>query len=421
MGKAKTFAIVTLGCKLNYAESSTIARDYVKKGYVQTAPSSKADVYIINTCSVTEHADKKSRQAVRKVLRQNPHAYVVVTGCSAQLRSEELSCLEGVGAVLGTGFRDKAVAVAEDGLAGIVLLGPCHAEGTIFSAYSAGADNRDRTRAFLKVQDGCDYRCTYCTVPLARGGSRNVSITEAVRQAEEIAAAGVKEIVLTGVNTGDYGKSTGETFPALLQALSCVPGIDRYRISSIEPNLLTEEIIQFVAKTRNFLPHFHMPLQSGSARILKKMGRRYGPDVFARKVQSIKDVTPHAFIGVDVIAGFPGETEEDFRQTYGLLKQVKPSFLHVFPFSLRPNTKAAEFPPSERIPDKEITKRVQQLGALSDTLYEDFVKANTGKKEEVLFEGKSAGGNMHGYTRNYIRIERPYDKYKINTIVEVTL
>jgi len=223
-----------------------------------------------------------------------------------------------------------------------------------------------------------------------------VSIKEAVRQAEEIAAAGVKEIVLTGVNTGDYGKSTSETFPALLQALSGVSGIDRYRISSIEPNLLTEEIIQFVAKTRNFLPHFHMPLQSGSARILKKMGRRYGPDVFARKVQSIKDVTPHAFIGVDVIAGFPGETEEDFRQTYGLLKQVKPSFLHVFPFSLRPNTKAAEFPPSERIPDKEITKRVQQLGALSDTLYEDFVKANTGRKEEVLFEGKSAGGNMHG-------------------------
>lgn len=421
MDEKKTFAIVTLGCKLNYAESASIARDFLKKGYVQTAASAKADVYIINTCSVTEHADKKSRQAIRKVQRLNPDAYVVVTGCSAQLRSTELSRLEGVGALLGTGFRDKAAAVAAAGLAGTVLMGPCHAEGSFFSAYSTGTGNKERTRAFLKIQDGCDYYCTYCTVPLARGKSRNISIAEIVSQAAEIAASGVKEIVLTGVNTGDYGKSTGETFPALLEALSRIPGIARYRISSVEPNLLTEEIIRYIAATPVFMPHFHLPLQSGSARILKKMGRRYTPEIFAQKVRLIHALIPYAFIGIDVIAGFPGETEEDFSLTYDLLQGLKPSFLHVFPFSVRPGTKAAEIPVAERVPDKEITNRVQRLGALSDTLYNDFLKANAGRKEEVLFEGRASGGKMHGYTRNYIRVEQPYDREKINTIARIIL
>lgn len=421
MSEKKKFAIVTLGCKLNYAESASIARDYIRNGYEQTASSAKADVYIINTCSVTEHADKKSRQAVRKVFRQNPQAFVLVTGCSAQLRPQVLAHMEGVSALLGTGFRDRAVEVTESGQRGTVLLGPCHAQGGFFPAYSAGSGNRDRTRAFLKVQDGCDYHCTYCTVPLARGGSRNIPIKEVVKQAEEIAATGVKEIVLTGVNTGDFGKTTGETFPALLEALSHVPGIARYRISSVEPNLLTREVVEFMAQTPGFLPHFHLPLQSGSARILRKMGRRYDPQFFAEKVRLIRSLLPHAFIGIDVIAGFPGETEEDFAETFRLLEEIRPSFLHVFPFSLRPDTRAAAFPASERVRDGVITERVCKLGQLSDTLHESFILANKGRVEEVLFEGRAAGGKMHGYTRNYIRVERPYDRSKINTVEEVLL
>ncbi|NLA15369.1 MAG: tRNA (N(6)-L-threonylcarbamoyladenosine(37)-C(2))-methylthiotransferase MtaB [Bacteroidales bacterium] len=421
MNEKKKFAIVTLGCKLNYAESASMAREYLKKGYRQTTPSAKADVYIINTCSVTEHADKKSRQAIRKVLRQNPDAYVVVTGCSAQLRPKVLGQMEGVGALLGTGYRDRVVDVTEQGQKGTVLLGPCHADGRFFPAYSAVGNRKDRTRAFLKVQDGCDYRCTYCTVPLARGKSRNISIHEVVKQAEEIAASGVKEIVLTGVNTGDFGKTTGETFLELLEALSGVSGIARYRVSSVEPNLLTEEIIRFIAETENFLPHFHLPLQSGSVEILKKMRRRYHPQLFKERIRYIRSLLPYAFIGVDVIAGFPGETEEDFFQTYNLLKEVSPSFLHVFPFSLRPGTRAAELPVSERIKDNVITERTNQLSQLSDVLYTLFMQANKGRKEEVLFEGRASGGKMHGYTRNYIRVERPYDEAKINTIEKILL
>lgn len=421
MNDKKTCAVITLGCKLNYAESATIARDLLLKGYERIGPARAADLYVINTCSVTEHADKKSRQAIRKVLRTNPDAYVIVTGCSAQLRPEDLWNIPGVGALLGTGFRDRVVHVSESGVPGTLLLEPCGDRDGFFQAYSAGEDDGERTRSFLKVQDGCDYCCAYCTVPLARGRSRNIPIAAVVRQAAEIASKGVREIVLTGVNTGDFGKTTGESFADLLRALAEVPGIDRYRISSIEPNLLTGEIIEMTAAGKRFLPHFHIPLQSGSDRVLKKMGRRYDTALFVQKVRHIRTLMPYAFIGVDVIAGFPGETEADFTDTYNLLEEFRPSFLHVFPFSLRPGTRAAAFPVTERVRDSVITKRTQLLGRLSDRLHNEFILANKGRREEVLFEGKTGKGKMHGYTRNYIRVERPYDPSLINTIVEIIL
>lgn len=421
MNEKKTFAVITLGCKLNYAESATIARDFLQQGYEKVSPSRKADVYLINTCSVTEHADKKSRQAIRKVLRINPSAYVVVTGCSAQLRPDSLETIPGISSLFGTGYRDRIVRAAGDMETGKVYLSPSEAEEGFFSAYSAGENNRDRTRSFLKVQDGCDYHCTYCTVPLARGRSRNIPIADVVHQAMEIASKGVKEIVLTGVNTGDFGKTTGESFSDLLDALATVPGIDRYRISSIEPNLLTDGIIEKIAGGKPFLPHFHIPLQSGSDPVLKRMGRRYNVALFTGKMKKIHSLMPYAFTGIDVITGFPGESEEDFINTYDLLKELKPSFLHVFPFSVRPGTRAASFPVSERIRDGIITERAHKLGELSDMLHRDFILANKGRQEEVLFEGKTRDGKMHGYTRNYIRVERPYQRTLINRVVEIIL
>ncbi|HOO42092.1 MAG TPA: tRNA (N(6)-L-threonylcarbamoyladenosine(37)-C(2))-methylthiotransferase MtaB [Bacteroidales bacterium] len=421
MNEKKTFAVITLGCKLNYAESATIARDLMQQGYEKISSSKKADVYLINTCSVTEHADKKSRQAIRKVLRINPSAYVVVTGCSAQLRPGSLGAIKGISSLFGTGFRDRIIRAVGDLEAGKVYIRPSETEDGFFRAYSAGENNRDRTRSFLKVQDGCDYHCTYCTVPLARGRSRNIPIADVVSQAREIAAKGVKEIVLTGVNTGDFGKTTGESFSDLLDALATVSGIERYRISSIEPNLLTDGIIEKIAAGKPFLPHFHIPLQSGSDPVLKRMGRRYRVDLFAQKMQKIHSLMPHAFTGIDVITGFPGESEEDFINTYNLLKDLKPSYLHVFPFSVRPGTRAASFPVSERVRDGIITRRAHELGELSDMLHRDFILANKGRQEEVLFEGKTRDRKMHGYTRNYIRVERPYQRALINRVVEVIL
>lgn len=421
MTEKKTFSVITFGCKLNYAESATIARDFLQQGYEKVSPSRKADVYLINTCSVTEHADKKSRQAIRKVLRINPCARVLVTGCSAQLRPDKLMNIAGVTALFGTGYRDRIVPLAGDPEAGKVILSPSQTEAGFFCAYSAGEDMRDRTRSFLKVQDGCDYHCTYCTVPLARGRSRNIPIADAVRQAREIASKGVKEIVLTGVNTGDFGKTTGESFSDLLDALANVQGIYRYRISSIEPNLLTDDIIEKIAKGKPFLPHFHIPLQSGSDPVLKKMGRRYNVALFAGKMKQIHSLMPHAFVGIDVIAGFPGESEQDFNDTYNLLKDLRPSYLHVFPFSVRPWTHAASFPVSERIRDGVITERAHKLGELSEELHREFILANRGRKEEVLFEGKTRDGKMQGYTRNYIKVERPYERSLINRVTEIVL
>ncbi len=421
MNEACTFTVITMGCKLNYAESATMARDLLHRGYQRVGLSRGGDITIINTCSVTEHADKKSRQAIRKALHINPKTQIIVTGCSAQLRAESLRLIPGVETVLGTDFRDRVGEVAGNPGVGALFPGTGTVGSVFFPAWSGGEDHRERTRSFLKVQDGCDYCCTYCTVPLARGRSRNIPIAEVVLQAREIAGRGVKEIVLTGVNTGDFGKTTGESFADLLRQLSYVEGIERYRISSIEPNLLTGEIIEMTARLKCFLPHFHIPLQSGSSRILRKMGRRYDPELFAGKVSHIRSLMPFAFIGVDVIAGFPGETEADFMETHNLLATLKPSFLHVFPFSPRPGTPAAKLPMSERIREGIITERTRMLGQLSDKLHQEFILANKGRKEEVLFEGKTGNDKMHGYTRNYIRIERPYDRSLINTVVEIIL
>ncbi len=417
----RTVAFVTLGCKLNFAESATLLREFVPHGFTCVSASKPADVYVINTCSVTEHADKKCRQAIRKLLKQNPQAVVAVTGCYAQLKPQEVLSIPGVAVVLGAQYKDKLVervlAHLEAMASAECLCCPTPDIRGFFSAHSTA----ERTRAFLKVQDGCDYYCSYCTVPLARGASRNTSIESLVAQAREIALAGVKEIVLTGVNTGDFGKTTGETFFDLLKALACVEGIHRYRISSIEPNLLTDEIIDWLAQMPQFMPHFHIPLQSGSDAVLERMRRRYNTEFFARKVHYIKERMPYAFIGIDVIVGFPGETAADFETTYRFLEQLNPAFLHVFPYSVRPNTRAAAFPPEERVDEAEKTRRAHLLGQLCNQLHEAFYEANRGRTEEVLFEGKIKNGLMQGYTRNYLRVERPYDKSKINEIVLETI
>ncbi|MFA7210495.1 MAG: tRNA (N(6)-L-threonylcarbamoyladenosine(37)-C(2))-methylthiotransferase MtaB [Bacteroidales bacterium] len=418
MDNPKTVAFLTLGCKLNYAETATIARDFVQHGYTLVSPSKPAGVYVVNTCSVTGNADKKCRQAIRKLIKVNPRAVVAVTGCYAQLRAPEIQKIPGVSLVLGTNYRHRIVEAVETGHS---FTCSCEELHSIFPAFSAVGNTRERTRSFLKVQDGCDYRCSYCTVPLARGGSRNIPIALAVEQAQTIAAAGVKEIVLTGVNTGDFGKTTGETFFDLLKALEEVQGIERYRISSIEPNLLTTEIIAWLAEHPKFQHHFHIPLQSGSDNVLKRMRRRYTTGLFAERLQYIRTKMPYAFIGVDVIVGFPGETEEDFETTCRFLEEVRPAFLHIFPYSVRPGTQAALFPVSERVAAEIQAERVHKLGQLSDILHESFCRANSGRREKVLFEGKTLNGIMHGYTGNYIRVEREYDKSLINTIVEVTL
>lgn len=423
-----TVAFLTLGCKLNYAESATLARQFVQSGFSHVSASEPADVYVINTCSVTEHADKKCRQAIRKVRKQQPDAVVAVIGCYAQLKAFDIMNIEGVSLVLGAEYKGRLVdevmayAAKQEESPSPFYHGtsPDHIEA-IFPAYSAGEGDETRTRSFLKVQDGCDYRCSYCTVPLARGASRNLPIAQVVAQAHEIAAQGVKEIVLTGVNTGDFGKTTGESFFDLLKALGEVEGIERYRISSIEPNLLTNEMIDWLATQPKFMPHFHIPLQSGCDKVLKKMRRRYVTSFFADKVAYIRERIPYAFIGIDVIVGFTGETAEDFEETYLFLQQLAPSFLHVFPYSMRPNTPAVGFPKEERVSDAEKTLRASRLGALSDELHHSFCQANKGRTEYVLFEGKCKEGMMHGYTRNYIRVERPFEASLINQIVEVQI
>jgi len=330
----------TLGCKLNFSESSTLAREFERGGFVRVAPDAEADICIINSCSVTEHADKKCRNLIRKLHRRNPGAIIAVTGCYAQLKPQEIAAIEGVGIVLSN--NDKGMLykrVVELSGKGRAQIYSCDTESltSFFAAFSSG----DRTRAFLKVQDGCDYKCAYCTIHYARGGSRNMPIADLVAEARQIAAAGQKEIVITGINTGDFGRTTGERFIDLLRALNEVEGIERYRISSIEPNLLTDEIIAFCAASPKFQHHFHIPLQSGSDKILGLMRRRYTTARFADRIAAVRALMPDAFIGIDVIVGFPGETEEDFRTTYDFLEGLKPAFLHIFPFSERPGTHPA--------------------------------------------------------------------------------
>ena len=415
----KKIAYITLGCKLNYAETSTYERELGKKGFEAVPWNKGADVFLVNTCTVTEHSDKKSRNIIRKLHRISPEAPIFVTGCSAQLRRADIEKIEGVERVFGANEKSLVVPTILEKVCGTAGCGKDL--GTFFPAYSSG----ERTRSFLKVQDGCDYKCHYCTVPYARGESRNIPISEIIPQAQAIAAEGIKEIVLTGVNTGDFGRSTGETFFGLIRELDKVEGIERYRISSIEPNLLTEEMIDWITSGSKFLPHYHIPLQSGCDTILKEMGRRYDTAAFAHKIQYIREKTevpggPKVFFGIDVIVGFPGETDELFMETYNFLKDiVKPAFIHIFPYSRRAGTPAAER--KDQVQDSVKTRRVQMLEELSARLHEEFINANKGVAEKVLFESTDRKGMMQGYTGNYIRISRPYDPALIDKIIDIII
>jgi len=411
-------AFHTLGCKLNFSESSTIARDFTEKGYQRVKFDELADVYVINTCTVTDQADKKCRQSVKKIIKQNPNALVAVIGCYAQLNSKEIMNIPGVGIVLGANEKFNLFQYIEHhNQTHQNIEHSCEIDSVIKfdPAYSSG----DRTRSFLKVQDGCNYPCTYCTIPNARGKSRNAGIAETINQAKEIATKGYKEIILTGVNIGDFGRSTGESFLELIKELDRVEGIERYRISSIEPNLLKDEIIEFVSKSRKFLPHFHIPLQSGSNDILALMKRRYKRELFASRVQKIKELMPSAFIGVDVIVGFPGETEEKFKETKDFLNYLDVSFLHVFSYSVRPGTPAAEMP--DKVSNITIQNRSKLLHQLSEKKHHQFYEQNINRNEIVLFEAKNEGGKMFGFTRNYLKVEAPYFKERINQLLPLKL
>lgn len=434
----KKASYITLGCKLNYAETSTYERSFIKAGYESVPWNSKADLYIINTCSVTEHADRKSRNIIRKIHRTAPEATIVVTGCYAQLKRKEVEALEGVNLVFGADEKSSLVKRTLDLIDGKASAGPAENEyrtmpsdSATFAAYSSG---EERTRSFLKVQDGCDNFCAYCTVPFARGRSRSISIDTAVSEAEKIAAAGVKEIVLTGVNTGDFGRKSGESFLELLKRLNDVEGIERYRISSIEPNLLTEDIIDWIASGTKFQPHFHIPLQSGSDTILKDVGRKYTTEFFAEKIDYIRSkmnpkpgetypdgsLKPSVFFGIDVIAGLPGETDELFQETYDFLKnRIRPAFIHIFPYSRRAGTRSAMR--KDQVQDCVKTKRVEMLEGLCRSLNEEFIDSQKGVKENVLFEESCTDGKMSGYTGNYIRVERNWDESLAGKLVEVTL
>lgn len=434
----KKASYITLGCKLNYAETSTYERNFIRAGYESVPWNSKADLYIINTCSVTEHADRKSRNIIRKIHRTAPEATIVVTGCYAQLKRQEVEALEGVSLVFGADEKSSLVKRTLDLIDGKASAGPAENEyrtmpsdSATFAAYSSG---EERTRSFLKVQDGCDNFCAYCTVPFARGRSRSISIDTAVSEAEKIATAGVKEIVLTGVNTGDFGRKSGESFLELLKRLNDVEGIERYRISSIEPNLLTEEIIDWIASGTKFQPHFHIPLQSGSDTVLKDVGRKYTTEFFAEKIDYIRSkmnpkpgetypdgsLKPSVFFGIDVIAGLPGETDELFQETYDFLKnRIRPAFIHIFPYSRRAGTRSAMR--KDQVQDCVKTKRVEMLEGLCRSLNEEFIDSQKGVKEKVLFEESCTDGKMSGYTGNYIRVERNWDESLAGKLVEVTL
>ncbi len=412
-------ALTTLGCKLNYAETSTYERGFVAHGLEVVPWSAVADVYVINTCAVTETAEKKSRNLMRRAHKANPDALVIVTGCYAELKKEKLYDSEGVSRVFAAAEKPRLV---DETLAMLnVIPSASHTSVETLPAFSSG----ERTRSFLKVQDGCNNFCAYCTVPYARGHSRNIPICELVKQAEQIAAKGIREVVLTGVNTGDFGRTTGESFLNLLKALNAVEGIDRYRISSIEPNLITEEIVDWIASGTKFQQHFHIPLQSGSDTLLKKVGRRYDTALFASRIDYIRQAMerpgePKVFFGIDVIVGLPGETEELFLETYNFLKdRIKPAFLHVFPYSKRPGTRAAVMP--DQVQDSVKTERVARLEALSDDLHAAFVAANQGLPERVLWESSVKDGMMAGYTGNYIRVEKPYDPALVNQLEDIIL
>jgi threonylcarbamoyladenosine tRNA methylthiotransferase MtaB len=416
----RTAAFHTLGCKLNFAETSTIARQLTDAGYDKVSFDEKADVYVINTCSVTENADRECKLHVKRAMKANPEGLVVIVGCYAQLKPEEISQITGVDLVLGAKEKFNILSYLDDleksESEGVVH--SCEIEETDFfiGSYSIG----DRTRAFLKVQDGCDYKCTYCTIPLARGISRSDTIDNVLKNAKEIASRDIKEIVLTGVNIGDYGKGEfgnkkhEHTFLDLIKELDQVDGIERIRISSIEPNLLKDESIELVSKSKSFVPHFHIPLQSGSDELLKKMKRRYLTKLYNNRVNKIREVMPHAAIGVDVIVGFPGETEEFFMETYNFLNELPISYLHVFTYSERENTEAAEMDGAVPIPERK--RRNKMLRILSEKKKMSFYETQLGQTLPVLWEHENKDGKMYGFTENYVRVQKDFEAASVNQI-----
>ena len=430
MAVLKKAAFYTLGCKLNFSETSTISRDFTKEGFERVDFSEPADVYVINTCSVTQNADKRFKSIVKQAQKSNPNAFVAAIGCYAQLKPEELADVDGVDLVLGatekfniTSYINDLFTNPDRGRASGAQIHSCEIEDADFyvGSYAIG----DRTRAFLKVQDGCDYKCTYCTIPLARGISRSDTLENVLKNAAEISAKGIKEIVLTGVNIGDYGKGEfgnkkhEHTFYQLCQALDEVAGIKRLRISSIEPNLLTNQTIDFVAQSKTFVPHFHIPLQSGSDTLLKLMRRRYMTNLYFDRVARINKTMPNACIGVDVIVGFPGETEELFLETYNFLSQLQISYLHVFTYSERENTPAATM--EGVVSKKTRAKRSKMLRGLSAKKRRAFYESQLGNSLIVLFEGENKQGYIHGFTQNYVKVKHPWNPELVNTLREVTL
>ena len=425
MDRKKSVAFHTLGCKLNYSETSTLSRMLEKEGFEKKQFEDLADVYVINTCSVTENADKECRQLVRRIQRKSPESLVVITGCYAQLKPNEIASIPGVDLVLGAGEKFNIGAHLKELTKGdSAKISSCDIDAV--QDFHASFSVADRTRTFLKVQDGCDYNCSFCTIPMARGKSRSNTIENVVRQAEELASKGVKEIVLTGVNLGDFGLQPSNDFPdkmerketffELVQSLDKVTGIKRFRISSIEPNLLTNEIIDFTASSRAFMPHFHIPLQSGSNTILGKMRRRYKRELYAERVEHIKKLMPHCAIGVDVIVGFPGETDLEFKETFDFLHSLDISYLHVFTYSERDNTYALDLKPV--VPISVRHDRNKTLRNLSYMKMQYFTQLHSGQTRKVLFEGNDRSGMMEGYTDNYIRVETPYRPEWVNQLVD---
>ncbi|MDR2810517.1 MAG: tRNA (N(6)-L-threonylcarbamoyladenosine(37)-C(2))-methylthiotransferase MtaB [Tannerellaceae bacterium] len=415
----KTAVYYTLGCKLNFAETSTIGRLLSEQGIRRARSGETADICVVNTCTVTELADKKCRQAIRRIHKLHPDAFVIVTGCYAQLKPQEVARIEGVDLVLGAEQKSDILShlhhLDKDRATSAVVTSPIRN----VRSFSPSCSSDDRTRHFLKVQDGCDYYCSYCTIPFARGRSRNGSIDHLVRQAGEVARKGGKEIVLTGVNIGDFGKSTHEAFIDLIRALDEVDGIARYRISSIEPNLLTDELIAFVARSKRFTPHFHLPLQSGSDMVLKWMRRKYDTALFRYKVERIREMIPDAFIGVDVIVGTRGETDELFDETFAFIRSLDIARLHVFSYSERPGTQALEI--AHVVPPKTKQARSRQLLELSEIKQHAFYARHIGRSADVLFEHTRKGERMYGFTENYIKVETPYVAASANEVIRVLL
>lgn len=415
----KTVAFNTLGCKLNFSETETIAQLFEKHGYKRESFKNTADVYVINTCSVTETANSKSRYAIRSALKLNPEARIVVVGCYAQLKPDEIATIEGVDLVLGTNEKFKIIErlteLEQTGIAKRIY--SCEIEEV--EHYNPSFSLGSRTRSFLKVQDGCDYKCSYCTIPMARGKSRNPQISQIIEQAQVIAQNGIKEIVLTGINIGDFGKSTGDNFLSLIHELECVEGIERYRISSIEPNLITTDIIDYIAQSKKFMPHFHIPLQAGSDSVLKFMRRRYDTKLFANKINEIIQKIPHAGIGIDVIVGTPGETNDLFEETVSFIESLPVSYLHVFTYSPRDNTDALLIEP--KVNEKIKKERSNRLHKLSENKQSVFAKNQVGKVMNVLLESKTDTVLMSGFTENYLKVSLPYNQEQINSIVTVNV